>query len=196
VAKPRAKSESQVRERGPIGETDKLWVLFQKLSQACMGNHEGRGKALRLAVDPVRLEALGFEDRAHPIVHHGDFHGALEQIFVDAPWQRAGTVKKWRRHLHARQAWHARSGIEFPMPQGYVSQLMQQPRGQQMRMLFEEIRVLVIGMDGASAEIMLGHDAHPFGFADVLPAIGEVQVTFEKTFKCFDLHGEAITSLV
>ncbi len=157
-----------------------------------MGNHESRGKALRLGVDPVRLESFGFEEGTHPIIHHGNFHGTLEYVFADAPGQPARAVKKWRRHLHARQRWRASIGVEFPMPQGHVSQLMQQRRGQQMRMLFKEIRVLVIGVDGATAEIVLGQDAHPFGLDDVLPAIGELQVTFEKTFQGFHLHGEAM----
>ena len=73
MAKQRAKSESagQLVRRTNSG-------FFQRLPQARMGNHEGRGKPLRLAVDPVRLEAFGFEDGAHPIIQQGHFYGTLE----------------------------------------------------------------------------------------------------------------------
>jgi hypothetical protein len=64
-----------------------------------------------------------------------------------------------------------------------------------MRMLFKEIRVLVISVNGASAEIMLGQDMHPFRLGDVIPAIGKLQVLFEKTFQRFYLHRKAIPGM-
>src|SRR5262245_16936745 len=73
--------------------------LLHVLMQARMGNHEGRGKALRLAIDPVRFEALGFEDGTHPIIYLSHFCGTPEQIFADTPGEPLCTMEEWRRHL-------------------------------------------------------------------------------------------------
>jgi hypothetical protein len=60
----------------------------------------------------------------------------------------------------------------------------------------KEICVMVISVNSPTGGIVLRQDANAFGFGDVLPAIGELQVIFKKSFQGFHLDGEPMTGLV
>jgi hypothetical protein len=82
-------------------------------------------------------------------------------------------------------------GIKFPMPQSHMSQLLQQRGCEQMRMLLKESRIAIIGMNGASAEIMLRQDTDLFALGEVLPAIGQLQINLQQLLQRVHLHGKA-----